>query len=322
MNTKYTLLLLTLLIGMTACRKVTLGFTFEPAAPKAGERVTFTNLSSGGEDYIWNFGDNQTASTKNATHVYRQPGTYIISLRAKKSDKLTQQSITVGAPSLSITSSADTIPAYRHITFTANVWNPYSHSITYQWHLDDNTILTEGSLTEPAITVYFNLTGNSTILLDVTENGSTQTATHTVTVTNNAAPALLLQSAEQACYQRLYLPYFEQPRPLDYSRGQTLLENTTASLTLTDDMERKTYGGGDNGLYVYNTGNTDSVCITSQPVTALALVTSLNRLFYATAEGTYTLPLVHSANNRFTASPIQLNSLPAVSRIAFDEQPF
>ncbi|RMG86826.1 MAG: PKD domain-containing protein [Bacteroidetes bacterium] len=42
--------------------------------------VTFTNLSSGGINYAWDFGDNETSDELNPTHVYAQNGTYTVSL--------------------------------------------------------------------------------------------------------------------------------------------------------------------------------------------------------------------------------------------------
>ena len=42
--------------------------------------VAFRNLSLGGENYQWNFGDGGLSSDNNPTHIYEAPGTYTVSL--------------------------------------------------------------------------------------------------------------------------------------------------------------------------------------------------------------------------------------------------
>jgi gliding motility-associated-like protein len=48
--------------------------------------VNFTNLSSNGISYIWNFGDGTTATTFNATHTFTNPGVYQVYLSAANSN--------------------------------------------------------------------------------------------------------------------------------------------------------------------------------------------------------------------------------------------
>ncbi|MBO7258028.1 MAG: PKD domain-containing protein, partial [Alphaproteobacteria bacterium] len=62
-----------LLIG---CKKVTVDFTYSPAEPKAGETVSFTNLSSAGETWAWSFGDHSTSLSKIPSKIYKKAGTY------------------------------------------------------------------------------------------------------------------------------------------------------------------------------------------------------------------------------------------------------
>ena len=44
--------------------------------------VHFTNLSINGNSYLWNFGDNTTATTANPTHVYTDTGNFTVTLIA------------------------------------------------------------------------------------------------------------------------------------------------------------------------------------------------------------------------------------------------
>lgn len=42
--------------------------------------VTFTNQSSGGGSYLWDFGDGQTSTDVHPVHAYASPGTYVVTL--------------------------------------------------------------------------------------------------------------------------------------------------------------------------------------------------------------------------------------------------
>jgi gliding motility-associated-like protein len=44
--------------------------------------VSFTNTTTYGVSYVWNFGDGSTSTAVNPTHVYYQPGTYFVTLTA------------------------------------------------------------------------------------------------------------------------------------------------------------------------------------------------------------------------------------------------
>jgi hypothetical protein len=45
-----------------------------------GETIVFTNCSTSGEYYFWNFGDNTTSTEKNPTHEYTEKGTFTVTL--------------------------------------------------------------------------------------------------------------------------------------------------------------------------------------------------------------------------------------------------
>lgn len=56
-------------------------FTSAPAAPMAGEAVTFTSTASGGiTSQLWDFGDGATASGAQASHTFSSSGSYTVSL--------------------------------------------------------------------------------------------------------------------------------------------------------------------------------------------------------------------------------------------------
>ena len=92
-------ILLLVCCALIACNKKTINFSYSPTQPKAGQTIQFTNLSTAGEEWEWTFGDASTSTGKNPTKVYRQSGTYTITLKVDSKANLTAtKSITVSAP--------------------------------------------------------------------------------------------------------------------------------------------------------------------------------------------------------------------------------
>jgi PKD repeat protein len=58
-------------------------FSFSPANPRPGQTVSFSDRSAGGASaWRWDFGDNKTSDIQNPAHVFENPGTYTVTLRA------------------------------------------------------------------------------------------------------------------------------------------------------------------------------------------------------------------------------------------------
>jgi gliding motility-associated-like protein len=51
-----------------------------PSTVCNGQEVQFTNSSSGGDTYSWDFGDGGTSAESHPTHAYAEPGTYVVTL--------------------------------------------------------------------------------------------------------------------------------------------------------------------------------------------------------------------------------------------------
>jgi PKD repeat protein len=62
-------------------------FSFTPAQPVAGQAVRFTDNSTGGaaEYWEWKFGDGETSSEQDPSHVYDDPASYTVELRVANS---------------------------------------------------------------------------------------------------------------------------------------------------------------------------------------------------------------------------------------------
>lgn len=94
-------------------------FSFSPEAPKAGQKITFTNLTESGEVWNWTFGDGGSSVAKSPTYTYRKPGVYDITLRADSNDNyIVTKQITIYDTIPSILLSAETVNYYEDITFS------------------------------------------------------------------------------------------------------------------------------------------------------------------------------------------------------------
>jgi PKD repeat protein len=75
------------------------GFSFDPERPTAGSSVSFSDTSSGTPtSWAWTFGDGESSSEQNPTHVFAEAGSYTVELmvgNAAGSDTTSQQ-IVVG----------------------------------------------------------------------------------------------------------------------------------------------------------------------------------------------------------------------------------
>lgn len=76
------------------------GFNQDRLFIEPGETVTFTNTSTDGQSFSWNFGDNSTVSTdENPTHTFNSVGNFTITLSVTSSTgdvATTTSSVTVG----------------------------------------------------------------------------------------------------------------------------------------------------------------------------------------------------------------------------------
>lgn len=314
------LLILGLIISIGSCKKVTVDFSYSPNLPKAGDTITFTNLSSGGEDYIWDFGDNSSAEVANPTHIYKQVGTYMVTLRESKSKKTISHSVTVVDSIPGFKVSKDSICIFSSVQLTASVWNPYAHKIAYSWELPEDVVLEKGKLTDASITVFFTRVHETEIALQVTKDGVTTRSTRTLKAYNTPACAVLMECQDgDKYYQRIYGTLAEDEHLVNYERGVELLEMAKDTLVWEDKVERKVYYGNENGLYVENLSGSNWVQISKEAVVAMTMSSTLGRLFFATNEGLYWMPLIHTENNQYQGEPVCINHL-QIKKLTTDDE--
>ncbi|WP_165074418.1 PKD domain-containing protein, partial [Methanogenium sp. MK-MG] len=166
-------------------------FTFDPAAPLAGNPVTFTDASTGIVDtYFWDFGDGATATISVPVHAYAVAGTYTVNLTATNSggSDSFQDTVTVSvqdAPVVLFSAAPRFLEANNTVDF---VDLSSGYNITaWAWDFGD----TIGTSTEQSPSYVYLLSGIYNVSLTVTNAGGSDTMTMNdyITVTGPAPAA-------------------------------------------------------------------------------------------------------------------------------------
>lgn len=335
-----------LLITCISCKKETIDFTYSPSQPKAGEKVTFLNTSSVGEEWLWKFGDGDMTGSKSPTHTYKAPGTYLVSLKIDdKESRTISHSITIVDTVPCFLSDHDTlsIRAFEDVTFMAQVFNPNSDDIICYWTAEPACTAVIDS-TDKKWKVYFTRSGKVDITMNLTLNDVTTVLTRSYTVEDKPTTALLMMDKkQQMTRQRVFVnpARSEEITPLTYSEGQSILQSMQDTLqtvngytyrlselqTIVPEMigfriaYGKIYYRTDAGLYISDVMGNYINTICPEPVGAVFTdtYTGANRLYWATSDGVYYMPLVDHPMNQFDIEKIDLlNEQADVIRLAVD----
>lgn len=343
----YLSILLTFCVG---CKRVEVDFSYAPTAPRAGEIIAFTNLCTEGEEWLWTFGDNATSLAKNPNHIYKKPGTYLVTLMVDSARHNTHtKQITVYDTIPTFVCSTDSILHYQDVTFTANVYNPFNHTLTYHWILPDKCEIASGTLDSHAITVFFTAPLQDSVQLLITQKDASFDIKKAVKVHLTKAPAIVMCKTDHTIIrQRLINDRIEQPTTVTTSQdlyviehacdtavtfnGTTFYASTLASTisgfngldiqrVQLDAMAQKWYITTSDGLWVANFDGSYLVSIDPTATGAIYVDANRNRLYWASNTGTYAMPLVKSRNNQFTTTPAQYNNLNNIDLITVNNTP-
>ena len=322
--------ILTICCALVACKKIDVNFTYAPEAPRAGEKVQFTNNSSSGEDWEWTFGDGSTSTMKSPSHIYKQPGTYRVMLKVdNKNSLIATQELTVYDTIPTFTCSDSVFYVYQDYTFTACVYNPYNYTISYLW---------SDCSTESSLSLYFREAGQTKLSLRVVLNNDTTFIEKTIDVLDRATNAVLLRTADGDYRQRIFGDRAE-PAKLDAGAKALLdaeqdtmqiyngyafylsdLQTVFPNLNGFHIANRKIYYRA-NGLWVANIDGAYPVQIDTLGCAYMTLDTKDNRIYWANSEGVWYMPFVGSDNNKFVSTPEQLNTMTNVIKLAADGEP-
>jgi PKD repeat protein len=158
----------------------TASFVYSPASPIAGQIVQFADTTSGEPtSWRWEFGDGATSTTKNPSHTYAAPTSYIVTVIASNSSGSKKGSRTVVVlPASSLVASFAYIPA-SPVAGQAVQFTDTSAGIptSWQWNFGDGTSTTAQSPSHSYATA-----GSKTVTLTVTNASGSNSASRTVTV--------------------------------------------------------------------------------------------------------------------------------------------
>ena len=152
----------------------TVNFTASPLNVCARAPVQFTDLSAPADEWLWDFGDGNTSTLQNPTHVYTDTGWFTIRLIAKNNGC---------ADSLVRTRYIHVLPPVARFDYTANCSNRLEFTFTDQsvapltwfWRFGDGT-----TSTSPNPVHTFPALGSYNVTLIVTNGSCTDSATQTV----------------------------------------------------------------------------------------------------------------------------------------------
>ncbi len=177
-------------ISVCIVSKPTAGLIVHPDTVCLGTSLTFTNTSTVGYSYQWNFGDNGIYTNTNhnpQTHNYTNPGTYTVSVvayvgGAATSCRDTARRVVTVLPSP--TANFTFNPPSGCNTVTTTFTDASTGAVNWQWNLGNSTTFIGLS---PAPQTY--TTGNYAVTLTVTSaDNCTNVKTETVTVYEKPVP--------------------------------------------------------------------------------------------------------------------------------------
>lgn len=331
--------------AMIACKKIDVDFSYSPTAPKAGEKVTFSNLSTGGEDWAWAFGDGGTSSLKIPSYVYKKPGTYTVTLTVDgKTSQSRIKEITVYDSVPTFVCSDSVFYIYQDYTFTANIYNPYDYDIRYEWNFPLNTIYTAPAdstqkVTNASYKMYFTKAlDEAPIWLQIVVNGDTTLIKQQFKVQNRHTNSIVMRNTDGDYRQRVFGSRNElSPTPdnsakalldaeqdtLQMYNGKTFrlseLKSTFPEIKGFKIANRKLYFRDNNGLWVSMLDGSYKVQIDNSMCAAMTIDLTDNRIYWSTDDEVRYMPFVGSDNNRFTTKPQTLNRLAGVTKISTDK---
>ncbi len=187
-------------------------FSANPTSGDVPLTVNFSNQSTGESlSFAWDFGDGQTSTEVNPTHIYNAAGSYTVKLTASNSagSQTAQAVVTVSLPAPTSTSTvpptatSTAVPALPPTaSFTADVTTgtaPLTVNLSststgditsYAWTVQDSagSIIATGD--QPNLTTTLLNAGDYTINLTVTGPAGSSTATPLLISVSSAAPSI------------------------------------------------------------------------------------------------------------------------------------
>ncbi len=301
---RYSLILLAGLL-LSCQNDSTVNFTFNPNSPRAGQKVSFNNLTEEGEEWLWTYGDGNESTSHSPSKIFKEPGTYTVTLTVdNKKSRSCSKVIEVRDTVPMIQCSKDTIPYYETVTLAVDFYNPDNEDVTYAWSLPASAHILSGELDEQELTVYFTEKKDSlSIELQLTLGSTKHDLQRSFQVKDTHATSIICINDEgQLMRQRIYANGVEEITPIP-----TL--NALQANTLLIEGDRLFILG--NGIFEVNltAGFTPNTLHTD---IALAGCWSKDYLYYTAGKEIYSL---HTATKQVTlfASADKLQNFPSTT---------
>ncbi len=170
-------------------------FTWSPTSPVAGQVITFSDISKGGDhidQWKWYFGDrmasssNKESTLENPTHTYENSGSYIVELTVWNSGggkDYIQKTVTVGT--VRLTSRFNAYPSSGTAPLTVRFVDSSTGADIDSWYWDFGNGQTYTGKSPPSNVVYSS-PGTYTASLEVRDGSKTDEYTARITVSPQA----------------------------------------------------------------------------------------------------------------------------------------
>ena len=127
--------------------KAFISYTMSKVPPCQSLQYQFTNTSTApptkpftGQSFVWDFGDNSTAVTFNATHTYAAAGTYIVKLTLVDTNYCNAPIVLTDTLRIATNVKADfQTPAYGCAPYSAQFENTSLGGVSFLWNFGDGT---------------------------------------------------------------------------------------------------------------------------------------------------------------------------------------
>lgn len=171
----------------------TANFTASPLSVCLGSPINFTSTSTANGSpivsYAWDFGDGNSATTANTSHIYSTPGTYTVILTVTAQNGMADPEVKVNyvtvnpLPNASFTTSGVGCTVPFNVTFTNT--SSSGSNFTYNWNFGNGQTSTQQN---PAAVTY-STAGTFPVSLTVTNTttGCTNNFTQNVVISDYAA---------------------------------------------------------------------------------------------------------------------------------------
>ena len=163
-----------------------------------GQTVYFENMSSGADQFIWNFDDGTGSSNQHPEHTFQNPGVYQVQLIAKNA------CVCPDTSELTVVVSDLTIPDIECVgtvcvSDSATYYTP-TYCDIYQWDISgDATIIDGGSNEDDFVTIIWNSGPQGAVSLTAS-NCVVPTCAETITKKINIINQAQIAGEDKVCY--------------------------------------------------------------------------------------------------------------------------